>query len=331
MARRFWTFITDMAALTLIASGLGFPEGPVVMSDGSILVAEIRAGRITRIRPSGDRQTVAEVGGGPNGLAIGPHDMLYVCNNGGFAWHEQGGLVIPTGAAENYNGGSIQRVDLTTGAIETVVDHFDGRLLSGPNDLVFDSSGGFYFTDTGKSFDHHSDHGALYYYDGKTLSRVAAPLDQPNGVVLSPDGQRLYVSETRTARLWWWDIKAPGELVEGKTLLGAGGGNFLYAESRYRLFDSMAMEANGAICVSTLLEGGVSVVDANGALIDRVDVAEEIAITNIAFGGLDMRDAYLTASTTGCIYKMRWPRSGHPLHYPMDNGSEMAKEGRGRY
>ena len=193
-----------MASLVLMASGLGFPEGPVAMRDGSVLVADIRNGNVMRILHDGSRQDIAHVGGGPNGLAIGPDQKLYVCNNGGFAWHEEGGISFPTGTAENYAGGSIQRIDLDQGQVETVVDSFEGRTLSGPNDLVFDTEGGFYFTDTGKSFAHAADHGALYYFDGTSLSRVAEGLDQPNGVALSPDGTRLYASETRTARIWWW-------------------------------------------------------------------------------------------------------------------------------
>ncbi|HSZ74630.1 MAG TPA: hypothetical protein VK779_07415, partial [Rhizomicrobium sp.] len=79
-----------------LASGLGFPEGPVAMDDGSIILVEMGAGKITRIKKDGSRHTVAEPGGGPNGLAIGPDGALYVCNNGGnFEIHERDGLMIP--------------------------------------------------------------------------------------------------------------------------------------------------------------------------------------------------------------------------------------------
>src|SRR3546814_21083857 len=81
-----------MSQLSTIATSLRFPEGPVAMPDGSVIVVEIAAGRITRVRPDGTKETVAEPGGGPNGLAIGPDGKRYCCNNGGFGWVEADGL-----------------------------------------------------------------------------------------------------------------------------------------------------------------------------------------------------------------------------------------------
>ena len=76
--------------LKLIADGLQFPEGPVAMADGSVILVEIRRGTLTRVTPDGKRSTVAELGGGPNGTAIGPDGAAYICNNG-FAWTWQEG------------------------------------------------------------------------------------------------------------------------------------------------------------------------------------------------------------------------------------------------
>ena len=70
----------------VVGSSLGFPEGPVVMQDGSIILVEIRLGCITRLW-NGKREVIATPGGGPNGLAIGPDGALYCCNNGGFEYH----------------------------------------------------------------------------------------------------------------------------------------------------------------------------------------------------------------------------------------------------
>ena len=63
----------------ILTTGLAFPEGPIAMHDGSVLVVEIQGGRLTRVLPSGERQTVAELGGGPNGAAIGP-DGIQLAN-----------------------------------------------------------------------------------------------------------------------------------------------------------------------------------------------------------------------------------------------------------
>ena len=100
-----------MSQLTTIASGLRFPEGPVAMPDGSVILTEIAAGRVTRVKADGSTETVAETGGGPNGLAVGPDGKLYCCNNGGFGWVETQGLLVPHGTASDYRSGSIQRIE----------------------------------------------------------------------------------------------------------------------------------------------------------------------------------------------------------------------------
>ena len=69
-----------------ITDGLFFPEGPIAMPDGTVLVVEIARGTLTRVFPDGRKEIVAETGGGPTGAAIGPDGKCYVCNNGGFKW-----------------------------------------------------------------------------------------------------------------------------------------------------------------------------------------------------------------------------------------------------
>ena len=83
--------------LRILAEGLRFPEGPVVMPDGSIVLVEIAAGTLTRVAPDGTKSTVATPGGGPNGIALGPDGKIFCCNNGGFLWHEEPGLIRPAG------------------------------------------------------------------------------------------------------------------------------------------------------------------------------------------------------------------------------------------
>ena len=163
-------------ALRELATGLRFPEGPVAMDDGSVLVVEMAAGCITRVKPDGKTQTVATPGGGPNGLAIGPDGALYVCNNGGnFEIHERDGLMIPGHTPASHKGGRIERIDLSTGRTEVVYSECDGEALQAPNDLVFDRDGGFWFTDHGSTTDRHRTHGALYYAraDGSKVTMCA--------------------------------------------------------------------------------------------------------------------------------------------------------------
>jgi len=198
-----------------IASGLKFPEGPIAMPDGSVILVEIAAGRITRVKPDGSTETVAEPGGGPNGLAMGPDGKLYCCNNGGFHYIERNGLLIPHGQPKDYSGGRIERIDLTTGAVEMLYKDGDfGCVLRGPNDIVFDTHGGFWFTDHGKNRPRERDITGIFYAkaDGSHLEEVIFPSENPNGIGLSPDGATLYAAETYTCRLMAFRITEPGKV-----------------------------------------------------------------------------------------------------------------------
>jgi gluconolactonase len=293
--------------LEIVAEGLRFPEGPVAMPDGSVILVEIEAGRVTRVRPDGSRETVAEPGNGPNGLALGPDGKLYCVNNGGFSWLETPGLLRPQYTAADYPGsGRVERIDIATGKVETLYVSGDrGVTLRGPNDLVFDAHGGFYFTDFGKMRERDRDTTGLFYAraDGSFIAEVMHPMDAPNGIGLSPDGRTLYAAETFSTRLWAFPVEAPGGLGEAVHLYRPGG--FTY-------FDSLAVEANGNICVATLGESGISVVSPQGALVEFVPVPDFFT-TNIAFGGADMRTAWITLSGTGRLGRMRWPRPGLTL------------------
>jgi gluconolactonase len=294
----------------LLATGLGFPEGPVALPDGSVLVVEIAARRLTRVLPNGELKIIADVGGGPNGAAMGPDGSCYVCNNGGFSWRTDNGFTRPTGEAANYKGGSIQRVNLTTGKVETLYTHCDGVLLHGPNDIVFDAQGGFWFTDFGKKFADRLMHGALYYArtDGTFIRRAAFPVLTPNGIGLSPDGRTLYVAETEPSRLWSYPVIGPGEL-ELQPFPSPNGGRLVHGLPGYQRFDSLAVEECGNVCVATLVRGGISVFSPSGALLEFHEAPESYC-TNICFGGPDMHTAYITLSGYGHLFEARWPRPG---------------------
>ncbi len=294
----------------VMARGLQFPEGPVALADGSVLVVEIAAGRLTRVSPSGELQVVAELGGGPNGAALGPDGHCYVCNNGGFNWRTDNGFTRPTGAATDYAGGSIQRVNLATGAVEVLYTHCDGVPLHGPNDIVFDAHGGFWFSDFGKTFEDKILRGALYYAQtlGKFIRRAAHPVLTTNGVGLSPDGRTLYMTETETSRLWSYAIVGPGELAL-EPWPSPNGGRLVHGLPGFQRFDSLAVEQNGNICVATLVRGGISVFSPGGDLLEFHEAPEGYC-TNLCFGGADRCTAFVTLSGYGQLFAARWPRAG---------------------
>jgi gluconolactonase len=300
---------------TEIASGLQFPEGPIIMDDGSIVVVEIAGPRLSRVLIDGTVEVIAEwddpESAGPNGAAVGPDGHIYVCNNGGFVWSEINGMQFPmdrvTGAnqSDSYITGSIDRVDLATGEIVSIYNEFQGDRLCGPNDIVFDESGGFWFTDLGKQRRREVDKGAVYYAlpDGSSIERVIDNIDHPNGCGLSPDGQRLFVAQTTTGRLWAYNISEPGALVDDKGVCIA---NTLSS------LDSMAIEADGTIVVAALRDG-LLVVRPDGAYeFLRVDGP---LITNIAFSREGDNVAYITESALGSLIAIEWPRSGLDLAF----------------
>ena len=297
--------------MTLVAEGLDFPEGPVAMADGSVLVVEIRRGTLSRVRPDGAIEVVAELGGGPNGAAIGPDGAAYVCNNGGrFSWREQDGLTLPGHTPPGHAGGAIQRVDLATGAVFTLYEACEGQRLLAPNDLVFDRAGGFWFTDYGTSDAEGTRFGAIHYAraDGSLIVR-AGRLPSPNGIGLSPDGRTVHVADTHTGRLWSCGGAGPGVFEPG--LAPGLPGRVTASLPGYQLVDSLAVEADGRVCVGTLINGGISICTLDGA-VEHIPVPDRM-VTNLCFGGEDMRDAWITASATGRLYRTRWPRPGLKL------------------
>jgi gluconolactonase len=300
-----------------LADGLAFPEGPVALADGSVLIVEIADGSLTRVMPDGTKSPVARPGGGPNGAAIGPDGKCYICNNGGLKWHVEGSHRRPMLQADDYGGGRIERVDLSTGAIECLYRDAGEVPLKGPNDLVFDNHGGFYFTDPGKVRARDMDRGAVYYAraDGAAIREVAFPLVTPNGVGLAPDEKTLYVAETEPARVWAFDIVEPG-VVRKQPWPSPHGGRLVAGLGGYQRFDSLAVDAEGRICVATLMNGGITVIAPNGRHIEHHPMPDPLT-TNICFGGPDLKTALITLSWTGRLVAVDWPTPGLKLNQPL--------------
>lgn len=291
--------------IELVADGLGFPEGPVAFDDGSVLCTEITSGHLIVIDADGTAHTAADVGGGPNGAARGPDGAIYVCNNGGIRGGQR-------------SSPAIQRVDLVTSKVDVLYIECDGRQLVAPNDLVFDDTGSFWFTDLGGD--------AIYYAapDGTSIVHVIDARG-PNGIGLSPESESLYWAQTYTRQVMRRRLEAPGRLVpsmgygiqplvqHGRVdadvlVAGLSGGQEL---------DSLAIDTDGAICVGTLVDSGITVVSPDGSTVKYTlpPAFDDGAVTNIAFGGTDMRTAYITLSLTGRLIACHWPTAGLRLAF----------------
>lgn len=274
----------------VIAEGLAFPEGPVVMEDGSVIVVETHGGRITRCWQGGRKETVATPGGGPNGLAVGPDGALYHCNNGG---HD-----------DSYSGGRIERIDIATGKVERLYDSSNDAMISAPNDIMFDSDGNIWFSDLGRIGDKAKEWGGMYCAapDGSKLTRIVERALSYNGIGISPDMTTVYAADTYSARLWAVDRKA--ELQKPRLIGTAPGPVF---------FDSLAMTAAGNVAIAAVTGGAIATFTPTGEL--TMTEVEDRLVTNIAFGGADMMDAYLTFSGHGTLVKCRWHEPGMKLVY----------------
>lgn len=298
-------------SLKILAEGLRFPEGPVALPDGSIALVEIEKKVVSAIAPDGTYSVICETGGGPNGLAAGPDNTLILCNNGGFTWHEEPGILRPSGVAPDYTHGRIEVIDIATGRLRTLYDRCGDVMLKGPNDLQLDGKGGFWFSDLGKTRARDRDHGGVYWaaLDGSRIVEAAFPVfGGANGIGISPDGEKLYVAETETGRLWGWDIIGPGQLRKCPWP-STNGGELICQFPGYRRLDSLAITAAGNIVVATLIEGEITTITPAGKIIDVVKMPERMP-TNICFGGPDRRTAYITLSNTGKLASMKWREAG---------------------
>lgn len=297
---------------TEITSGLRFPEGPIAMPDGSVILVEIERGTLSRVTTDGKIDVIANLGGGPNGAAMGPDGWIYVCNNGGFEWSDTEAGLRPTVQANDYETGRIERVNPDTGEFQVLYSECDGHKLNGPNDIVFDKDGNFYFTDLGKTRERDMDRGAVYFAkpDGSLIKEVVKHVLTPNGCGLSPDEKTLYFAETTPGRIWAVDITAPGEIKRPAGMPG----RLVYGAPGFQLFDSMALDAEGNVCVATIINGGITCASPDGSKVEHF-ATDDFLTTNICFGGEGLQTAYITLSSSGRLVTTQWPRPGHPLNF----------------
>ena len=303
-------------AITDVATDLFFPEGPVWLPDGTLLVTELGGGCVTKITPDGKASKLSANGGSPNGMAVGPDGAIYVCNSGGWDFHDVFGLRIPAlELPSSHSGGRIERIDPATGDVKVLYRECDGHPLIGPNDIVFDTDGGMWFTDHGRSEGRVQHCGGVYYasIDGSSIREVLFPVESPNGIGLSPDGSRLYVAETHTGRVKAWAVTSPG-VLDTSSLFPGIGGDCLHGFDGVQMLDSLAVDAAGNVVVATLVTGALSVIAPDGTLLEQWILGDPM-VTNVCFGGPGLTTAFATLSGTGRLVSFEYPRGGLALNF----------------
>jgi gluconolactonase len=310
----------------VLASGLQYPEGPVYQSDGSVLVVEIKGQCLTQVFQDGRQPVRTPLGGGPNGAAIGPDGAVYVCNDGGMEFLAIGAVTVPTFMPPDYKGGSIQHV--ADSGVQEVYGPSKGNSLRSPDDLVFDETGNFWFTDWGKATPTSRDITGVYYAaaDGSSLKLAIPGRAAPNGIALSPDNRRLYVAETYARWIVYWELSAAGVISPNPQTLD---GSYLLTAKipGQGTLDSMAVDECGNIYVATMLPdgprpdrpGGITVIDSTGGILEFIELTAEgipePLPSNICFGGADHRTAFITLGGTGRLIACEMAIPGKPLNY----------------
>jgi len=292
----------------LVASGLRVAEGPVALADGSLLVCEVLGGALHHFGPDGQPLRRYDLGGGPNGAAIGPDGRCYVANNGGLSAEDIAAMQAGRESGGPPSAGCIQAVDLASGAVERLYDSCDGTALIAPNDLVFDAHGGFYFTDFGNLSAPGAQPGPIYHAlpDGSRITKVIPRMQRANGIGLSPDGQVLYIAETHSGALWAYRVMGAGRVDLASPTI-------LFCDPAIHL-DSLAVEAGGAVCVAAPSSGLIVRVSADGGKADRIAIPNPTP-TNICFGGPDRRTAWITGMKPGEVWRTRWDAPGLALRF----------------
>ena len=285
-----------------LAATLTFTEGPTVAPDGSVYFTEIVNQRIMKLGTDGKLTVFRENSNVANGMLFDPEGRLVVCEGATF---QRPGVKV-SGIPR------VTRTDMKTGQIEILADNFEGKPLTGPNDVTIDTKGRLYFTELNGA--------AVYRIDapGKIARILAAPdVQSPNGIQISPDDRILYLIEANQAQggarlIRAYDLQADGSVTNMRV-------HFDFSPGRSA--DGMSIDVEGNLWASAGLNHlrgtsetldtkcGIHVISPQGKRIKFIPIVED-TITNNAFGGPDMKTLYITAGKN--LYQLRTDIAGLP-------------------
>jgi gluconolactonase len=267
--------VASGAGLEKLAGGFDFTEGPTCDADGNLFFTDQPNDRILKWSAEGKLSTFLQPAGRANGMCFDPRGYLIACAD------EKNALwsIAPDGK------------------VSVIVGDYEGRLLNGPNDVWVRSDGAIYFTDpfykrswwTHDTMPQDGQHVYFLTADRQQLVRVVDDMQKPNGIIGTPDGKMLYVSDIGAGRTYRYDIAPDGGLT-GKTLAAEQGS------------DGMTLDDEGNLY---LTGDGVVVFDGIGRQIDHIQVPDEQWTANVSFGGKDRQTLFITASTGLYAVRMR--------------------------
>lgn len=289
---------TPDSTVEIVASGLGWPEGPTALADGSVVLVESYRSQLTIVEPGRGPRRFAYVAGAPNSCVLGAEGEFYVCQNGG--------TTGPWRAAE-MTVPSIQRLR-EGGPPDILLTEVDGIALNGPNDLVFAADGRLIFTDPGTYDTAAPDPSYIFALapDGSASVVVAFPEPVfPNGVAVEADGSIVW-DESYTGHVR--RLRPDGTIQDLGRLPGAN-----------PIPDGLKVGADGRLYVTDIVAGGIHVLAPDGRV--EAFIACGTATTNCVFAGetLWVTNAGVLASSaepsfTGTLCRLRVPGGGGPTH-----------------
>ena len=278
--------ILDTREAERLATGFVFTEGPLWHPDGYFFFVDVRASMLYRVTPGRPPEVLREKTGGGNGTTFDLQGRLVLCE------------------------GDNRRVTRTAadGAIEILVDRFEGKRLNRPNDVVCKSDGSLYFTDPGLRVplaERELPYAGVYRIAPDGTVTLIADCEYPNGLAFSPDERVLYVANTRwTAYIHAIELDAGGSLVRRRIFAD------MSSDETDGVPDGMKVDVEGRVyCTGP---GGTWVFAPDGARLGIIRTPEVPA--NLAFGGPDLRTLFFTARTSVYTLRVKTPGQPHPWY-----------------
>lgn len=293
------------------ATAVAFLEGPAAAADGTVYFSDIINNRIMKFDPSQNQHSVWRTPSGrSNGLLFDAQGRLLACEGNEFG--------------PNDGNRRITRTDLKTHEIEVLTERFEGKRYNAPNDIAARSNGQIFFTDPcyGDRTKMELDHDSVYRIDpdGSVQRILTQPeIQRPNGIHLSPDEQTLYLVDScpvigGNRKIWAFDLSDAGVPSQPRVVFDFApgrGGDGMTVDQQGNLYIAAGIMRPRGPHESTDVPPAIWIIQSDGKLLGRLPIPEDV-LTNVTFGGDDLRTLYVTAGKT--LYSTRTTVPGWAVH-----------------